>query len=74
MWYLWYSLTVSASIKADTDTETTMPVRTQIMISIHRDRYVPRLVREFISMSKEKFGSAQDELSSDVEFLALLRK
>ena len=53
---------------------TTMPVRTQIMISIHRDRYVPRLVREFISMSKEKFGSAQDELSSDVEFLALLRK
>jgi DNA-binding transcriptional LysR family regulator len=52
---------------------TSMPVKTQIMLSIHRDRYVPRLVREFIALAKEELGTPSDELS-DIEFLAQLRK
>ncbi|MBQ8089271.1 MAG: LysR family transcriptional regulator [Pyramidobacter sp.] len=53
---------------------TTMPVRTQIMISVHRDRYIPSIVREFIALSKGEFGSPQAELSTDIEFLAHLSR
>ena len=53
---------------------TSMPVKTQIMLSIHRDRYVPRLVREFIALAKKELSTQQDGLSTDIEFLAQLRK
>ncbi len=47
---------------------TDVPLQTQIVLSIHRERFVSRLTREFIEIAKDEFKSSEGGLSTDIEF------